>query len=110
LALTVIPFPSAAAVRLRRMSAQFDELYVPPSRRPKRRRGAPNPDRAVAVGTRVSIADRDRLDYLARRRGLTTADLLRIALEPVLAEAREIAALSPLLANETHTEEERAAA
>jgi hypothetical protein len=95
------------------MPAEFDmefETYIPPSRRRKRPGRKPNPDRAIAVATRVSLADRDRLDLYARRRGVTTSDLLRAALESVLQEAREETADVPGLAPDPFPIEERRAA
>lgn len=59
-----------------------------PSRRRRRRVSKANPERAVPIATRVSVADRALLDDLAYRQRVTTSDLLRTALEPLLASAR----------------------
>ena len=72
-------------VTLPRMSTPEQELAP---RRRRRRVSKADPERAVPIATRVSLADRALLEDIAYRQRVTTADLLRTALEPLLASAR----------------------
>lgn len=58
------------------------------STRRRRRVSRANPERAVVLGTRVGEADRDILERIAYHNRVTTADLLRLGIQPMLDAAR----------------------